>query len=193
MKILNRKNQKGFTLVELLIAMVILAILVASVYTLQQKAKESSTTKIVNDDLRLLDGMILEVRGPSGFNMTGLNVDEVVGTDKSNKLRRDDGLGGFDLIIADNFPVTSIAAATSLTANDSYAATIDGFDDQQCSDIVRNLWPIYNSLAINGTIVKANSSVQMDNTTSTAVNTNCAQLETNGLANVIVLTKRISG
>lgn len=193
MKNLNMKKNQGFGLIDVIGALAIFALVVSGVYALIAKGNESATVKNIADDFRLLDRMIIETRGPGSINMAGIALAEVVASDKNRKLTRDDGLGGFDMFIADNFEVTSIAAATSLSSNDSYAATIGGFDDQQCSDAVRSLWPLLNQVSINGTSVKANSSVQIDGTVSTAISTNCAELETNGLANELVLTKRTNG
>lgn len=193
MKNMKFNTQKGFTLIEALVVIGVIALLVSQIYPLIQQTKESATAKTVNDDLRLLDQMIVQTRGPGGFNMVGLNLAEVVATDKSGKLRRDDGLGGFDLFVGEVFEVSALAPATSLTSNDSYQLTVDGFDDQQCSDIVRNVWPIYNAVSINGTSVKANQAQQIDAAASAAISTNCSELETNGVANSLAITKRING
>lgn len=193
MKNFSMKKSKGFGLVDVIAAVGIFVVVVSGIYVLIAKGNESALVKNVGDDFRLMDRMIIEARGPGSINLSGVTLAEIVATDKNRKLTRSDGLGGFDLVLADTFEVTAIAATTSLSTNDSYQATIGGFDDQQCSDTVRSLWSLLNQISINGTSVKANSSVELVGPASTAIATNCSELADNGLANELILTKRTNG
>ena len=189
----SMKKAGGWGLIETAIVIAIVAVLAGVVFLQARNTNESVDADVFERDYLMLTTMVQKSRGPSSFDAAGLTVDEIIAADKSEKLTVSDGAGGELLRLAGKFPVTDISAATSLSTNDSFASTVDGFTDQQCSDIVRRVWGVVNSVDVNGVTVKANRASDLDAASATAIATNCSELENSGAANVLILTKNITG
>lgn len=198
------KNQKGFSLVEVLVVFTIAAFVLAAIYRIATAADEGKVTKVVNDDFRLLDRLIVQSRGPSAYSLNGITVGEVVATDKSGKLARDtDGSGSIDasdsMFVGGNYEVMDLDSATIISTDDAYAVVLGGFSDQNCVGIAQSLWGIVDQIEIAdasaspsaaiGTSIKTGINAPMDSTASTAITTGCSNSDNNA----IIVAKRISG
>ena len=188
-KVNFKQKQAGFSAIELLGILVVLAILAGFVINMLKSTNESADAQVFQADFAILASMISKARGPQSFNIAGIDVDEVIALDKTTTVTVYDGAGNLSMALASRFPVSAIAADDCLSTNDCYIVTVGGFADQQCSDIIRRLWGVSYSIDVNGTNVKANSSSNLDGTAGTAISTGCSELETNGTTNELEITK----
>lgn len=143
----NLKKEGGFSLIEVLVVITVIGFLVAFVYNQISATEEQKITKVVVDDFRLLDRMIVGVRGPGAFTLTGVTEAEVAATDKSGKLSRNpDGNGNNqDIVMAGNYEVATISAVTVANSN-GYEVEFGNFSDQACVNVIRALWGLVDEL-----------------------------------------------
>lgn len=186
------KNKKGFTLTELLLTLAVVSVLIGVVLRLYMNSGESADTQVFVTDYQNYSVMVARLRGPQSYNVAGIDIDEVMASDKTGKLTTDDGSGTKVLKLAGRFEVTAVDAQNCMSTNDCYESTITGFTDQDCVNMVKGLYGSSYSISINGTTVKSNSADVIDGTSNDAITTSCNQTETSGAANEIVVTRLLN-
>lgn len=77
MKIRGRRNQKGFTLVELMVVLVIIAILVAIAIPIYNKTQDNAQTQACRANLRTISGAIAQYQAENAGTLPP-NLDALV-------------------------------------------------------------------------------------------------------------------
>lgn len=77
MKKLNRKSSRGFTLIELMVALVILGVLIAALQPLFSRGNDSKNSKIIVDDIMEINAAAKAFKG-SANDYTGLSLANLI-------------------------------------------------------------------------------------------------------------------
>jgi prepilin-type N-terminal cleavage/methylation domain-containing protein len=141
------KKQSGYGLIEILVALVILAFLFSVLYNQISATEEQKIARAVTSDFQLLDRMIVGVRGPSAFSLAGVTEAEVAATDKSGKLSRNPDANGNnqDIVVAGNYNVANLTDVTVANSN-GYELEFGNFSDQACVNVIQALWSYVDEL-----------------------------------------------
>jgi type IV pilus assembly protein PilA len=70
-----RKNQEGFTLVELMIVVVILGILVAIAVPIFNQVTGNAETRACQANVRTMDGILTMISAATGVSVNNINID----------------------------------------------------------------------------------------------------------------------
>lgn len=164
-----KKKQKGLTLIETLIALLVLGVVIAGALLLYSRANASSAANATQNQLLALTTAVREISpGPS---FTGITQSTLVTARKAPS----DMVNGTNLVNKFGGPVTIAAATygTGAPAGNAFTISFAGVPADVCSSVVARALENYPRIEVGSTVVQDKRAATPVVGTATSVTTAC--------------------